>query len=445
MTSLRDEAPGMGAGLARSGAVVRATGRIVEKMRSSLRLRSKVSNAAGTQVALTSPRGSMVPHTPIHDDQERMEERTFAGRALYLSFLIMVAIPSLCALLYYSLFASDVFVSETRLTVRAAAEQKQQMTDTVSAFSKLGLNGAKSSVQDAYMVLNYSRSMPIIEAIGGRDYLESIYSRDSIDWLSRLASDKPLETSWKYWGGHVISSLNAQAGIVTIKVFAYRAEDARELARRIVEACEKLINQISARSRDDAVEQTRKEVEDKQEALLAARAAIVEFRNRNVTIDPVAKAKDIGEIIAKLTLQRLEIQSLLAGVSPGLAPNAPTLLYNRSRLEEIDRQISLYKSQLTATDSVTKTVAGEFADYERLKLAEMFSEKLYQMAIMSHERNLQEAGRQQLYLSAVVPPSLPERPLFPERTTNTLLAFVCAFVIWGICAMFSATVFDHIV
>ena len=89
-------------------------------------------------------------------------------------------------------------------------------------------------------------------------------------------------------------------------------------------------------------------------------------------------------------------------------------------------------------------MSGALAEYERLKLGEQFAERLYQIALMAHERSLQEARRQQLYLSTIVRPTLPERALYPERLASVLLTFMCAFVLWGIFSMLGATVVDHL-
>ena len=186
------------------------------------------------------------PPPAIDPDPIFAETASWAGRALILSFIGAVVGPTFLAMLYFGLLASDQFVSEIRLSVRAASEQRQQATDALSAFSKLGLAAAKTSTQDAYMVVNYVRSKPAVFDVGGPDFLEKVYSKPEIDWFSRLSPGEPLENIWKYWNRHVVASLDTLSSIVTVKVFAYTPEDAQALAARadsVMKAAEKVLTQ----------------------------------------------------------------------------------------------------------------------------------------------------------------------------------------------------------
>lgn len=431
-----------------ASALASGPGRLLARVKSLLGLNSgkKSLPAAGpgTQVALAGAKLPAVPGPMESSDEAEAVTSAWAARAMIWTFLAFVAAPTLAAMVYFGFICSDEYVAETRISIRAASEQKQQLSEAMSAFSKLGLSAAKSSIQDAYIIFNYAKSKPIIEDVGGRKYIESLFSHGDVDYFSRLEKDEKLETVWKYWNKHVMPSLDSLSGIVTIKVHGFTPAESKELAGKIVEACEKLVNQISLRSRSDARAQARTEVESAQEKLIAARGEMLGFRNRNATIDPIHKAEDIAKLIAGLTLKRIELQTLMAGTGDSLLPSAPSVRLNRGRLEEMDRQIEKLTQQLTAIDSSAQTVSKELSEYERLKLTEVFAEKLYQMSVLALERSEQEARRQQLYLSTVVEPTLPEKPLYPERITSILLAFTCAFVVWGIGVLLAATIFDHL-
>src|SRR5947209_19905775 len=97
-------------------------------------------------------------------------------------------------------------------------------------------------------------SRAIVADLGGRDYLEKIYSGGNADFVSRLGNGEDLEDLWRYWKSKVKVNLDTLSGIVTLRVQAFTPEDATRIAQDIVALSEKLVNDVSHRSRSDSVE-----------------------------------------------------------------------------------------------------------------------------------------------------------------------------------------------
>ena len=423
---------------------LQAPTRILTRLKGVLSRKEKQPDQPGTEVAIGRSAPPLTPARPFDEDDNRNEEViSWAGRAMLVSFLMMVLIPTLAAGAYYGFWASSAYVSDTHVSVRIAAEQKQSLQGALDALKNF-LPGPKASSQDSQIVLDYIRSKAIVEDIGGAAYLETIYTKNNIDYFSRMNTKEPIETAWKYWQSHVLASLDTRAGIVHIKVFAYTPQDAHALASRIVEASEQLVNSVSTRSRLDAVAQSRSEVEGAQGKLVNARTAVLDFRNRKRIIDPASKGEDIGKIMVGLEMQRIQFQNVLAGFGESLNADSPSVRTLRSQIAQLDKQLAGLKEQLTSTDSRSNALSDDLADFERLKLNEHFAEKFHQMTMLAHERALQESQRQQFYLATVVRPTMPQSSLYPERTTNTLMFFLGLFVIWGILCMLFASVLDHL-
>jgi BexC/CtrB/KpsE family polysaccharide export inner-membrane protein len=388
--------------------------------------------------------------TPANEPKNRNEDITKAAeRALILSFVLMVVLPTLLMAAYFFLIASDRYVAETRLSVRAASDQKQQLGETLGALGKFLPSAKTASLQDAYMIVNYIKSRPIIDDIGGPPVVEAIYARDDADFWTRLARGQSAEEVWKYWGRNVYVSLDSLSGIVTVKVLAFSPQDALDLAQKIVDASEKLVNQVSMRSRNDAVAQAARELESAKAKLVQARLGLTDYRNRTASIDPIRRAEDIGKLILQLEIKRQEILQRLAPLVGALSANSPSVRPLRQSLEEIDRQIAEQKQKMTSGDVETPAVSGgavseQIAEYERLKLDEIFAEKLYQLSESAYDRTLQESRKQQLYLSTVVKPTLPQKPLYPERATSVAMILVCFFIAWGLCCLLAGSVLDHL-
>ena len=167
--------------------------------------------------------------------------------------------------------------------------------------TKLTGGGANTSSQDAFMVLNYVKSRAIVADLGGRDYMEKKFARSGIDYFSRLGRNANAEEIWKYWLSHISASVDTLSGILTVRTDAFQPKDALDVARDIVRLSEELVNKITVRNRTDALSRAELEVTLSRQMLADAREKTLQFRNKNVIIDPGSRATSIGELLGKLT------------------------------------------------------------------------------------------------------------------------------------------------
>ncbi len=367
-----------------------------------------------------------------------------SGGLLGRSFIVAVALPTLLFLLYAFFWQSERYVAETRLTVRAAQQEKKPVTDAASMINRLTSGGANSASQDAFMVLNYVKSRAIVADLGGRAYMEKKFARPGVDYFSRLARNVSLEDMWKYWLSHISASVDTISGILTVRADAFLPRDALDVARDVVRLSEDLVNKITLRNRGDALSRAELEVNLARQMLADAREKTLQFRNQNVLIDPGSRATSLGEVIGKLTLERIDIVNALSTFSESLSSDAPSQRLQRTRLAAVDQQLADLRKKLTNAQG-GDAVSAQIASYERLKLDEQFAEKLYSIAQASYHRARQELEKQQLYLVTVVAPTLPESATYPKVAANTALLFCALLVAWAVVSLLVASIDDHIV
>lgn len=368
--------------------------------------------------------------------------RTRSG-LLQKSFLAVVVAPAVCFWLYAAFWQSERFVAETKMTVREA--QKREMTkapDPASIVAKLSGGLASHDAQNAYMVLAYLKSRAIIEDLGGAAYFERRFSSKGADYFSRLDRGASLEEIWKYWLSHLSASVENVSGILTVRLDAFKAADANETVRDIVRLSEALVNKITLRNRADALARAETEVASARERLARAREATLNFRNSNLIIDPASRATSIGELIGKLSLERIDLLNALSTFSGSLSADAPSQRLQRTRLAVVERQIAELRKKLTDGQG-SGAVSEQIASYENLKLDEQFAERLYSIALGSYESARQDLQRQQLYLVTIVPPTFPEAATYPRILANTTLLFGALVIAWAIIALILASLEDQ--
>ena len=225
---------------------------------------------------------------------------------------------------------------------------------------------------------------------------------------------------------------------------AFQPKDALDVARDIVRLSEELVNKITVRNRTDALSRAELEVTLSRQMLADAREKTLQFRNKNVIIDPGSRATSIGELLAKLTMERMDIVNALSTFSSSLSSDAPSQRLQRTRLAAIDQQIAELKKKLTDPQG-TDAVSSQIASYERLKLDEQFAERLYSIAQTSYHHARQELAKQQLYLLTIVEPTLPESASYPKAAANTILLFCALLVAWAAISLIVASIDDHMV
>jgi capsular polysaccharide transport system permease protein len=360
------------------------------------------------------------------------------------TFLALVMFPTLVYFVYAAALETPGYVSETRVTVQSPPKRRVSLTDASSSMlSKLVGSVASDTDRDSYIVLNYVKSAAMINDLGGRATLERFFAKPEIDSFSRLSRGRPMEDLLQYWRSRVSANVDTVSGLLTIKVTAYSPADALELTQSINALSEKLINNISLRVREDALAKAKLEVARAGEELAARRAALLAFRNSNELIDPVARAKSLGETIATLTLEKVDAETSLSVLTRSNVTDSPSVNVLKSKIATLDQQIDGLKAQLTASAGAG-TVSSQLAGYEALKLQEEFATKIYVIDQDAYLRAQQELQRQQLYLITVVQPTRAEEATYPQIMKSTILAAVCLSIAWSIGALIVASVRDQI-
>lgn len=189
------------------------------------------------------------------------------------------------------------------------------------------------------------------------------------------------------------------------------------------------------------------ELAQSEARLRVARLAVRTFREERQEIDPRKKAEARQQIIETLQGELTNARARVQTMRQQLAENAPTVVYQRSVIMALEKQIDEERSRAATTASATaddSTIGGLIADYEALTIDREFAEKAYVSAMGSLERVRFDAARQQRYLATIVAPSLPQYPLYPKGLLNTLIVLVGLFCVWGLAVLIGLAVRDHI-
>ncbi len=273
--------------------------------------------------------------------------------------------------------------------------------------------------------------------------LREIFRRPEADFWARLKSNSSIDDLSDYWLSMVDTYVDALSGVVTVRIRAFRKEDALAVGREVVEASERLVNRISDRARRDATALAEKEVRRSYADVQKSLAALHQFRDQEGMIDPGQSMSEVGKVLAPLMAEKIKIESDLFVAGKELSSTAPTVRILREKLDAVDARIKEQKARLTSDAGAARTVSGSLARFEELEVQRQLAERFYALAQTDLDRAQMRATRQNVYISVFVPPSLPEELRYPKRLAFSLLTFFSLAVIWAIAVMILASVEDH--
>lgn len=355
-------------------------------------------------------------------------------------FLILVAAPTVLAAIYYGLIAAPIYVSEARFIVRSPTQPT--VTGVGALLQGAGLGGLAGGDTNIYAVHVYVMSRNAVADLEQHHNLRAILARPQLDFLARFPRPfqrANFEDLYREYPRFVSVGYDALTGISVLRVEAFRADDAHDLAVALLNGGEGVVNRLNDRAAADAVADATRQVAESEDRVAGAENALTGFRNRERLIDPSKSGLAGMEVTGKLQLQLDTLRADRAALAAS-APASP-------QLAVMDRQIHAFEGQLDAERAKmagdNSSLAPKIGQYERLTIEREFSAKELTEASAALALAREEARRKRLYLERVVPPNIPDTPLLPKRFYSIVMVFVTTLLIWATVVLVIAGLKEH--
>lgn len=357
------------------------------------------------------------------------------------TFVACVIVPTLLTIAYLTFYASDQYETEMSFTVQQGSKSQRSVTGVMALAAQI--SGFSSTSQETFMVLEYLRSTAVVHDIGEAAFLEPIFARNDIDYLARMDAQLPVEDIVDYWRDKVIPELDARSGIVNLKIRTFSAEDSELVAKKLLQLMEKLVNEISLRSRNETLHRVEQDVKRSADILGETRRELLSFRNTEQSIDPVQDAEQIGTMITDLTLKRIELETELETMTKQSSLNSPATRVKKDQVGALNQQIAKLEARLTGASGESDTVSSKLIEYETLKTELAYREKLYSITLSGYEQAREEVEKQQIFVIPIVSPSVAESSTYPNFLETTASVFMLCAALWSVLALTIAAVRDH--
>lgn len=357
---------------------------------------------------------------------------------VYRGFLLVVVLPMAAAALYLGPIASSQYVSEAHFVVRSVASGQAAASGIAPL---LGMANAMPPSQTESLALgDYLTSHDAVAALERRLGLASLFRRPGIDPLSRLGAAPTPETLLKYYRGQVKLHYSGETGITTMKVRAFRPDDAYRIAATLLDLGEARVNALNQRAFDDALRAARAQLADAEADLTGVREQITALRQDDRDIDPIRSGAAQIDLAAGLRGQLATAKAQLETMRGSLSPAAPQVRVAARRVAALAAQVGAEQGRMAGAPRSMATGLGR---YEALKLREDFAAKRYSAAAAALESAREQASRQQLFVVRVVAPNHPVKSLYPERWWTLFSIFMGLLLVYAIGWLIAAGVREH--
>jgi len=352
-------------------------------------------------------------------------------------FLLTVLIPTVASILYYGLFASDVYISESSFVVRSPDKP------SAGGFGVLlKTAGFSNSNDEVFAAQDFIRSRDALRAINRNREFEKSYSSPSISIFDRfnpMGLTGTFEDLYRYFTGKVDVNYDSSSSITKLTVRAFRPRDAYKYNEELLELAEQTVNRLNERGRQDLIGFAQVEVDRAKLQSQMAASTLAAFRNQAGVVDPEKQAAVQLQMVSKLQDELIATRTQLAEIRR-YAPENPQVESLQTRIASLQQQINGETNKVAGGQ---KSLAGTAARYQRLSLESQFADKQLAAAMSSLTDAQNEARRKQAYVERISRPNLPDEALEPRRLRGILATFVLGLVAWGILSMLFAGVKEH--
>jgi capsular polysaccharide transport system permease protein len=405
------------------------------------------------------------------------------------SFILIVVLPTLAAIFYFGLLASDQYFAEARFAVRSLRDRSLasditapkldrnagnsigqgedgnaagslsgggvSLGDSSSQGSSGGLMSTAKSMfanstderavdMDAYVLSDFIESRNMVADLDNKNALRTIYSRPEADWISRLDPSATDTVLWKYWRSKVAPSIDSISGVVTLRVLAFRPEDALAIATDVIRISRRVVNDYSKRIQDDAVSNAKKTLDDAAKRYEEALVALRDQRNLDVAVNPVDATSEKLKALVALETARAQSERDQWVSARLTSPDSMATQFLNDRIASLTSQINNLQSELTDQNNNTRTESAAIGQYRDLELTRTFAERSYAIAQAAFERARFEAQYKAITLAVFLPPRKPEMALYPRRTVNILLVFAVAMIVWALVRLVATGIAEYV-
>lgn len=380
--------------------------------------------------------------------------RNFCNRGLFLAlcgkakswivhrwvFLCVVIAPTLLMAVYLWGIAAPQYISETHFLVRG----KSNSGSTLGGLGSL-LDSGRGGTQDTYAIQDYMMSRDALFMLMNKADLRSVFNRPGADFFAKFPSfftRNDFESFYEFYRGHVKAQIDEETGISHLTVRSFSAQDSQRVAQILLDAGEKLVNEMNTRQRYNTLHAAQVELDASLRELHDIEMQLARYRYENQIIDPMKQATPmIGTAFSlESTLSMIEAEKKQLD---RIAPDSPLRKVYAQRINSIKAQMERAQEHITGSQGSSRSLVPKLLGYDELEEKKVIVEKKIAAEASALELAKAQADRQMLYVTVVAQPDLPDYPAYPRNFVTIVVTFVTMLMLFAIGSLLVSGAKEH--
>lgn len=353
--------------------------------------------------------------------------------------VFMVGLPMLVAVVYYSFFALDRYVSIAQVAVRQVGGSETPQLPGLAVM----LNGINPTSREETLYLReFLTSQDMLNVLQKKLNWSEKYAGRWKDPLYFLSTSAKNEDVLDYYRRVVNAHFDEQTGLLIIEVQAFDPEFSREVLQTMLAEAERFVNEISHKMAREQMSFAQDELNKARTEYERRRDALLNFQSQSNMLDAEASAKSRADIIAGIESDLTKERTALKGLSAVLDKDTPQIRQQRNRIKALEQQLAAETQRLVSEKSGEKlnVIASQ---YRNLSIDAGIAESAYKYAVGAVETARVEANKKLRSLVTVVSPNMPDKAIYPEKIYNLLTLMIGLILLFGIARFALATIEDH--
>ena len=185
--------------------------------------------------------------------------------------------------------------------------------------------------------------------------LRAILGRPEGDFVARfpgILRRTDFEALFRRYDYFVSVETDTSTGVTSLRVKAFRPEDAKRIASALLTYSEQLVNELNERSRRDAVETAQREVDRAQEQIARIQSELTAYRVQQKMLDPKTTSAGVLELIGQLNSAMPNARAQLGELLKD-SPNSPQIPLIKTRIASLEQLIAEQRAKLASASART--------------------------------------------------------------------------------------------
>jgi len=353
----------------------------------------------------------------------------------------LIVVPMVVAIIYYSFFALNRYVSTAQVVVRQVSQADAAASRSVGLTSMLGGVNPVSREETLYL-REFVSSNDMLNVLEKKLKWKEHYADKWSDPLYLIFKNASQEYWLSYYQRVVQTTYDEETGLLEIEVQAFDREFAQKVLQAILDESEHFVNEASHRMAREQMRFAQSELAAARKTYEQRREDMLQFQSEHNLLNAQASADSRAQVIAQLEADITKERTSLLSMSSSLNSNTPQIRQIRSRISAMQRQLEIEKSRLVSSPEGDRlnVVASQ---YRNLTIDAGIAEDAYKFSVTSLETARIEASKKIRSLVTVVSPNMPDRAIYPRRIYELFTLFIGLLLLYGIVRFITATVEDH--